>query len=89
MLVHHPSQVDQRKDLSNCVWKFSGKYGMAYLENRKLVDEILMVEGRPLHGRDVVLATYYSPGGKTFAWQVRFSMANWAAVSRALGLDVQ
>jgi hypothetical protein len=60
---------------------------VAYLEDRKLVTEILKLEGSRLRIDDAVMATYFSPGGKPYAWQVKFDMDDWTRISKALGLE--
>lgn len=73
--------------MSSLAWRFNNKYGVAYLEDRGLVDEILKLEGSRLKLNDGVMATYLSPGGKPFAWQIAFSMNNWEHISRILGVE--
>lgn len=75
--------------MANLAWRYNSKYGVAYLEDRTLVDKVLELEGRKLRLDKAVMATYLTPGGKTFAWQVVFSMGEWDDVSRALGLEVK
>lgn len=58
------------------------------MEDRKLAVRILGLEGTRPRLDDAVMATYITPGGKTFAWQVRFDMASWDDIAKALGIEV-
>ncbi|MHB1001598.1 MAG: hypothetical protein ACYC27_20345 [Armatimonadota bacterium] len=72
--------------MSNQAWALGSKYGIAYLEDRKLIDEILKLEGSQSRINEAVMATYFSPKGKPFAWQMIFNMNNWNLISEALGV---
>ena len=73
--------------MSNTVWKFNSKFGMAYLESKDLAEGILKMEGSRIGAG--VAATYYSPGGRAFAWQVCFNIEQMHRVSIYLGLEPQ
>jgi hypothetical protein len=73
--------------LSNTVWKFNSKFGMAYLESKDLAEGILKMAGSRIDAG--VAATYYSPGGRAFAWQVCFNIEQLDKVSCYLGLEPQ
>lgn len=77
----------RRNRLSNCAWRLNNKYGIAYMEEKKLADEILGLEGRYSRNGDTLMAIYLSPGGKIFAWQVVFETKNWEQVLNKLGIQ--
>lgn len=56
---------------------------MAYLENRKTVDKVLVVLGRYSTTGRAIMATYMTENGKAFAWQVLFEMEKWKQISQA------
>ncbi|MHB0912548.1 MAG: hypothetical protein ACYC2Y_03765 [Armatimonadota bacterium] len=65
--------------VSNCAWKLNSRWGMAYVEDRKLANEMLGLGGR-------IAATYHRKSGKPFAWQVQFGLGRWEDVVGMLGL---
>lgn len=73
--------------VENCAWRFGTRYGIAYIEDSGLASELLKMQGivvsKPSAG---AMATYYSPKGKAFAWQVRFGIDHWDRVARKIGL---
>lgn len=74
--------------MKNYAWRISKKDCVAYLEDRKLAMEImkiLKISGR--HSASSFMAIYYSPGGKQFAWQIRFGAESWELVTQALGIE--
>jgi hypothetical protein len=64
----------------------SNDVGMAYLEDRRLAEELLKIEGSRRKLDDAAIATYFSPKGKPFAWQMGFTMRNWERISKVLGV---
>ncbi|MCL6519815.1 MAG: hypothetical protein K6T99_08280 [Armatimonadetes bacterium] len=74
--------------MKNYAWRLGRKDGVAYIEDRKLAMEILKIEGSRPHSTGGIMATYYSPRGKEFAWQVRFRIEHWGLVMQALGIEV-
>ncbi|MDH7482937.1 MAG: hypothetical protein QHH26_13330 [Armatimonadota bacterium] len=73
--------------MKNYAWRLGKKDGVAYIENRKLAMEILKIESSRPRSTGGIMATYYSPGGKEFAWQVRFPVEHWGLVMQALGIE--
>ncbi len=77
-----------RIELKNYAWRLGKKDCVTYLEDRKLAAEIMKIlKISSSHSPSSFMATYYSPGGKQFAWQIRFGAENWELVTQALGIE--
>ena len=87
-LRHSQKRRRSRREVKNCAWRLGSKYGAAYMEDNTLAAEVLKMEGVNSKPSDAAMATYYSPKGKAFAWQIRFSMDRWDKVARKLGMPV-
>lgn len=74
--------------MANCAWRLNNRYGVVYIEDRKLADAVMNMSGRQPSSKTAVMATYLSAKGKPFAWQVMFEMDKWERVSQVMGLEV-
>ena len=81
------ASVMQEDALSNRAWRLDRKHGAAYIENRSLASRMLGLETERARIDHLVMATYLSPAGKAYAWQVTFDMREWDRVSQALGVQ--
>ena len=73
--------------MKNLMWQMGDRYGVVYLEDRRLLLLLLGMETFPAkHERET--ATYTNARGKVFAWQASFELSLWNRVVRALGKEV-
>lgn len=75
--------------MASCIWRLNSRYGVAYVEERRLAAEIVNLEGGGRRTDDAVMATYYSSGGRAYAWQVRFRIEHLDVVTQMLALETR
>src|SRR3989442_16029026 len=68
------------------MWQMDGRYGVVYLEDRKLLQVLLGMEKFPARHEGETL-TYTNAKGRVYAWQASFEMSLWNRVVRALGRE--
>lgn len=59
------------------------------MEDNRLASELLQMQGITSKPATVAMATYYSPTGKAYAWQITFSLDRWDRVAGKLGLETE
>lgn len=57
------------------------------MEDSRIASELLRMEGITSTPARAAMATYYSPKGKAYAWQITFSLDRWERVARKLGIS--